>query len=57
MVLEAYRLSRIILNTNENLMVFKLCVGRSMKPTILSHKRDMEKRPFERKKTLKMCKK
>ena len=59
MVLEAYGLSRIILNSNEEtLVVLKLFLGRSMKSAILSHKRDMDdQRLFEWKKTLKLYKK
>ena len=58
MVLESYGLSGIILNSNGNLLVFKLFFGRSMKPAILCHKRDMDdQRLFARKKSLKRCKK
>ena len=58
MVLQAYGLSRIILHSNGNLVVFNLFFGRSTKPATLSHKRDMDdQRPFVRKKTMKLCKK
>ena len=53
MVLEAYGLSRIILNSNGNSVVFKLFFGRSMEPAILSHKRGMDdQRLFVQKKNI-----
>ena len=58
MFLESYGLSGIILNSNGNLVVLKLFFGRSMKPAMLCHKRDMDDhRLFARKKSLKRCKK